>query len=178
MIELDGTSIRLRRYRDTDAPYLFEEYFARKEASTFLTRGLHQNVEQTRATLARFGLWSADDASEFGWIIARRSDDQPVGVLFVFVQDRMAEIHYGVCIPAWRQGIATEAVRLASDWLVVAHAPLDGVCTVIDSDHVGSRRVLEKAGFSRSPELDRPLVIASFGPTPRKGLGYSRRIAR
>ena len=178
-VELAGARIKLRRLRDADAQKLFDGYFSSSDASRFLGRKAHASVDQTRAVLEQRCRWDEGaPMADFGWIIAGVTDDEPVGILYSMVKDDAVEIHYGIGVAHWNKGLASEAVRLAADWLI-SQAGVSRAWTAVDCDHIATQRVLQKAGFEEEGRLKDWLVLPAFdGGGMRDAVRYGRVKAR
>jgi RimJ/RimL family protein N-acetyltransferase len=57
-------------------------------------------------------------------------------------------VHYALAQEYWGQGLMTEACRAVIDWAFREHSALTAVETNAMETNKGSRRVLEKSGFS------------------------------
>jgi len=173
-VSLRGARIQLRPLEDADAGKLFDSYFASTEAARFLGRRAHTSVAQTRAVLEKRCRWDGTaPMADFGWIIASLLGDEPVGILYSMVEGSAVEIHYGIGVPHWSQGIATDAVRVATDWLI-SQPTVFRVCTAVDCENVATRRVLRKAGFEEEGLLKSRLVLPAFGDEARDAVSYFR----
>jgi RimJ/RimL family protein N-acetyltransferase len=85
-----------------------------------------------------------------------------------------AEVHYGIGVPFWNQGYATEAVTVASNWLLAQDA-VQSVWTAVDYENIQTRRVLEKAGFEQDGVLMNWAILPAFSEkTARDALRYQR----
>jgi RimJ/RimL family protein N-acetyltransferase len=85
-----------------------------------------------------------------------------------------AEVHYGIGVPFWNQGYATEAVTVASNWLLAQDA-VQSVWTAVDYENIQTRRVLEKAGFEQDGVLMNCAILPAFSEkTARDALRYQR----
>jgi RimJ/RimL family protein N-acetyltransferase len=97
----------------------------------------------------------SDDGSElwFNWIVRRRSDAAPVGVMQATVAaDRStADVAWEVGVPWQRQGIASEAAAAVVTWLV-DHGVVD-IRACIHPRHDASGRVAANAGLTRTTEF-------------------------
>ena len=104
--------------------------------------GLHDAEAFIRAML------SADVDSVYAWAID--VDGVAAGSIGVFrqanIHRRTAEMGYYVGEKYWGMGVATLAVRAASDW-VFEHTDILRVYAEPFAKNSASRRVLEKAGF-------------------------------
>ena len=90
----------------------------------------------------------ADKSAVFAYAICL--EDRAVGSIGAFRQSnihfRTAELGYYLAREYWGRGIVTEAVRQLCE-RVFAQTDILRIYAVPFSDNVGSRRVLEKAGF-------------------------------
>jgi len=85
-----------------------------------------------------------------------------------------AEIHYGIGVPFWNQGYATEAVTLATNWLLAQDA-VEIVWTAVDYENIKTRRVLEKAGFEQDGVLVNWAILPAItAEAARDALRYQR----
>ena len=77
-------------------------------------------------------------------------------------------------MPFWDQGYATEAVTLASNWLLAQDA-VQSVWTAVDYENIQTRRVLEKAGFEKDGVLVTWAILPAFSEkTARNAISYRR----
>jgi ribosomal-protein-alanine N-acetyltransferase len=84
------------------------------------------------------------------WMVVSRQDDALIGTCALFRVDarhRRAEIGYSLRRDHWGRGLAAEAVSLMLDWSFRTLA-LHRVEADIDPRNDGSRRLLERLGFS------------------------------
>lgn len=92
----------------------------------------------------------ADKSAVFAYAICL--EDRAVGSIGAFRQSnihfRTAELGYYLAREYWGRGIVTEAVRQLCE-RVFAQTDILRIYAEPFSDNVGSRRVLEKAGFQR-----------------------------
>ena len=77
--------------------------------------------------------------------------------LMTDINRRSAEIGYWLGEAYWGRGIATEAVRLVTNWAFHSHGLLR-VFAQPFADNLGSRRVLEKAGYQLEGTMRRSAV--------------------
>lgn len=95
------------------------------------------------------GMLSAEPGEVYAWAIV--ADDTAVGSIGLFrqrnIHSRTAEMGYYVAESHWGMGIATHAVRSASDW-VFGHTDILRIFAEPFARNAASCRVLEKAGFS------------------------------
>ncbi len=123
--------------------------------ATRYTRGPSSDVEESARRLQR--LIDQQDAAGFSiWAVVERSELALIGycglVPYAY-RGPDIEIAYGLRVPFWGKGYATEAARA---W--IAHGfdelGLDRIVGVAHPDNEGSLRVLEKIGMRREGERD------------------------
>lgn len=174
-IELHSGLVNLRTVRASDCERLFDSYFKSFEAARFLRRAPHSSLLQTQDVLQKWCVeGSLFNESNFGWVISDTKNDLPVGVLYVMLDGFSAEVHYGIGVAFWNQGFATEAVKLATNWLL-SHDSVRRVWTAVDCEHIKTRRVLEKAGFEQDCVLASCSIIPALSEkTARDAIIYRR----
>lgn len=174
-VKLQGSLLNLRAVLATDSERLFDSYFQSIEVARFLSRAPHSSISQTRAVLQKWCEWGTRvNKSNFGWVISEAKSDCPVEVLYVMHDGVAAEVHYGIGVPFWNQGYATEAVTLASNWLLAQDA-VQSVWTAVDWENTQTRRVLEKAGFAQDGVLANWAILPAYSEkTARDALRYQR----
>ena len=64
----------------------------------------------------------------------------------------IGEIHYSIARRLWNQGLATEASLVVIDW-GFRERRLERIWTTVDTENLGSARVLEKLGMRREGVL-------------------------
>lgn len=153
---LEGSSVRLRPWRETDAPD--PENGPDAASLRFMPPGAHPTPEAFTAWLSRARSRMAEGSAVY-WCIADRGTDRALGNIQCFGFDSAvtrgsAEVGYWVYPTARGAGIAGEALDL-----VVGHAfasvddgglGLHRLCAGTDSDNAASQRVLLRGGFART----------------------------
>ena len=89
-------------------------------------------------------------SQDFKWGVVWKDSGKVIGMLEIFnVQNqRMAYVGYRLHPAYWRQGLVTEALRCAVDF-VFANTELMRLEATADVKNIASLRVLEKCGFVR-----------------------------
>ena len=101
--------------------------------------------------------WSEGSGANFAIVAA--ADDRLIGSIGAIFQDEdAATVGYWVARRARGRGIATEALRLVSRWLLESF-PIERVELVTSPENEASQRVAEKAGFTREGLLRRYVKI-------------------
>jgi RimJ/RimL family protein N-acetyltransferase len=145
---LEGGGVRLRPWRNTDAPRIVEACSDERTAAwlgrlpvPYTLADAEAYLEDRRAVLA--------DATAIGWAVADPDTDELLGsiALFDLVPGRSAEVGYWTHPGARGRGVMTAAVRLATSH---AFGPL-GLVRLAAFAAVGnaaSRHVIEQCGFT------------------------------
>ena len=132
-------------------------------------------VWATDHKVARFCTWepysSKEDAMNFikdkviphPWFRAICLDHRPIGAISVTANSGTdkcrGELGYVLGSKYWGKGIATQAVKLVSDTIFKEWPHLERLEALVDVENVGSKRVLEKAGFKSEGVLRKYLVL-------------------
>jgi len=104
-------------------------------------------------------------------VIANTGDDAYLGEVLLFAQEHdCGEIAYVVAASARGRGVATEAVRLVTEW-AFASLGLERIQLKIDQRNAASIRVAEKAGYQREGLLR---SVVNIRGNRIDGLVYSR----
>lgn len=156
-----------------DAPAMFARWSTDPEATYFLSWRPHTDARQAVVHIERVrAAWAA--AESFTWFIhARRTTHGPIGSIASRPGDHGANLGYVLAREVWGRGYMTEAVTAVSEWYLAAG--VQRVWATCDPENVGSRRVLEKAGFELEGRLRRWERRPNIDPDmPSDALCYSR----
>lgn len=122
---------------------------------------------------------SADEPSSirqrqtrFASTVLRLGDHNPVGHVSLAASHREPDLAVQIFLPYRGQGFGSEAVSLASDYILET-LELPYVVAGIFEHNAASKHIFEKAGFCRAPELD-GAEEDQFGETGIVQLGYRR----
>ncbi|HEY0387047.1 MAG TPA: GNAT family N-acetyltransferase, partial [Gaiellales bacterium] len=111
--------------------------------------------------------WSSGGGAMF--VIA--GGDTGVGLIELAMHEpEHASVGYWVAAPARRRGMATDALRLVSDWALVTLG-VARISLTTDPDNVASQGVAARAGYEREG------LLRAWQPTPdgrRDSVMYSR----
>ena len=136
----------LRAMQLSDAPDVYA-YAKVPEVLRFTTGTPPKNLDET-VDFLRHALSAPADRM---WAIQQRGAPAVIGALEFSLQSRTCgEIHYALAMPFWGQGLMTEAVNALCAWLFQTLPSLDEITTTVVEANVGSARVLEKCGFTRT----------------------------
>jgi RimJ/RimL family protein N-acetyltransferase len=138
-----------RPFREVDADAVFA-FFGDPEVMRFSAFGVHPDIERTRAFLAHH--IDHDRRRGFGlWAVVERETDDLIGIAGLTEfdpgdADSDLELAYRLRRDRWGKGYASEAAHV---WVAKGFADLGvpRIVAVVASDHVVSKRVLEKVGM-------------------------------
>lgn len=161
-MELTTTRLRLRPWRETDAPTLYQ-YAKNPSIGPIAGWPVHTSVENS-LEIIRAVLSAAET-----YAVTRKDEDEAIGSVGLMIGEQSnlripadeAEIGYWIAEPYWGQGLIPEAVqelmRYAFDELGMKAL----WCGWFDGNEK-SKRVGEKCGFrhQRTEERDWPLIDA------------------
>jgi len=138
----------LRPVTDSDLPIFFEHQ--REETARSMAAFVSKDPEDRAAFDAHWARIRADDAVLIRTIVV---DGGVAGHIASFDRDGDHEVTYWIGREFWGRGLATDALRefLEED-------PARPIFGRVVKDNVGSRRVLEKCGFSIAGE-DRGFAV-------------------
>lgn len=118
--------------------------YARSDGERFVIEARLANTEGRRLTMA---------------ITPRAKPSEPVGIVGIaYDRDTSPVLGYWLGVPAWGQGIATEAARALID-AFFAYTEGRELTASVRVVNPGSRRVLEKCGFTQTGSGLKPLPV-------------------
>ncbi|MCL2148139.1 MAG: GNAT family N-acetyltransferase [Methanomassiliicoccaceae archaeon] len=143
----------LRRFEVSDAPEAYDRWMSDSDVTEFLTWDPHGSPEESErvilAWVQAYALGTLD------WCISLRQDHAPVGSITA-VQDfpgrGYCELGYCIAKDMWGKGYMTEAVRAVTGF-IFQDARYDWVQARCDAENHGSRRCLEKSGYTHAAEV-------------------------
>ena len=161
---LETERLILRRFTEDDLEAIFS-IFSDKEVNTYLPWYPVETMEQAQELYVRRYAQLYSQPKGYGYAVCMKADDRPVG----YVEVSAGEGHdmgYGLRREFWRQGIATEAIRLA-EGIVRAKPGYTALCLDVVPRNESALRLYHKLGFDSLSLL-----------TLRKELGENKRDRR
>jgi len=147
-IKLETRRLILRRYEQTDADEMFQNWVADPEAARFWSWEPHKDIQQTRSLLAEW-IREYDKCRYYHWVITLKETHQAIGYIYLADVDDdacSASVHYLIGRKYWNQGLASEAL---TEVLSFAMNEV-GFLSVFSWHHIdnpASGRVMEKCGM-------------------------------
>lgn len=149
---IEMARLRLRPPRSDDAGWI-ERLLNDVEVARFTARIPHPYPPgEAAAYLASMG-----DPNEPSFVIERRQDGEPIGMIGFKVKEQQAVTGYWLGRPYWNQGFGTEAVAAVADY-AFRHFGVTNLKASVSPENGASRRTLERNGFvlSGTGEIDAP----------------------
>lgn len=146
-ITLTTERIKLRRFSDSDAEDMFNNWANDTDVCRFLHWAPHGTIETTKNIVHN---WVGNYKNEnfYNWVI--EYNGHAIGnISVVDSSDKYMSCEIGYCMGKayWGQGIMTEALRA-----VIAHLFIEvgfnRIMAKHDTENIGSGRVMQKSGMS------------------------------
>ena len=147
---LQTECLNLRRFVESDAEAMFENWASSAENLTYVTWDPHSDVEVTRNSIRN---WIASYANPnyYKWAIClKENPEQVIGDISIVAMDEndsSCEIGYILGQNYWGRGMMTEALKAVLDFCFT-QADFQKVRARYASLNPASGRVMEKAGMS------------------------------
>ena len=146
--ELETPRLTLRQYQVGDF-----EFFAALNGNALARSRMGGPLDRNQAQL-RFQRFVAETAvaGQGAWAVISRRDGSYIGHCWLCVPEGSDAADFGVILdpPVWGQGYGSEIAQV-----VIAHGlgRYPRVVATVDTDHVASVRMLERAGMKREREV-------------------------
>ena len=140
----------LRRFVETDAQAMFDNWASRSENLTYVTWNPHLNVEQTRNSI---GNWVAsyDNPNYYKWAISLKENPNyvigDISLVSVDEENSSCEIGYILGMDYWGRGLMTEALKAVLSYCL-DEIGFEEVDACYASLNPASGRVMEKVGMT------------------------------
>jgi len=160
---LETERLTLRPLTAEDAPDL-KEWLGLDEIYTYWGRKASKGERDPELLFIDARPWvKRKPSQDFNWGIVWKESGKVIGMLAIFdVQNqRMASVGYRLHPAYWRQGIVTEALRRAVDF-VFSETELQRLEATADIRNVASLRVLEKCGFIREGTVRQGKMVSVY----------------
>ena len=140
----------LRRFVESDAEAMFQNWASSAENLTYVTWDPHSNVEITRNSIRNWVV-SYANPNYYKWAISlKENPEQVIGdisIVAIDENDFSCEIGYVLGKAYWGHGMMTEALKAVLDFCFT-QADFQEVKARYASLNPASGRVMEKAGMS------------------------------
>jgi ribosomal-protein-alanine N-acetyltransferase len=149
--KIDTERLSLQRLRYEDAEEIFYAYASKPEVTKYLSWGTHQSVADTREFL-KYAIECWNKGLDFSYAIRLKESYQLIGGFGLIHEAGRIQFGYALSPNHWRKGYATEACMSMMD-VVKHHNQIYRVNTFVDTENIGSIKVLERCGLKREATL-------------------------
>ena len=140
----------LRRFVETDAQAMFENWASRLDNLTYVTWNPHPNVDFTKNSI-RTWVASYDNPNYYKWAICLKENPNHVigdiSLVSVDEENSSCEVGYIIGMDYWGRGIMTEALKAVLSYCL-DEIRFKEVNACYASLNPASARVMEKAGMT------------------------------
>lgn len=162
-VRLETERLILRRFVETDAEAMYNNWATDKETTKFLSWEPHKSVEESKSII---DMWiKSYDEGAYNWVVELKSTGEIIGnISAVHVRDKhkLIELGYGYGSKYWGNGYASEALRAVIEFLL-------NECEyeLVEARHIkgnpASGRVMQKAGMKYEATLRRRRLNGETG---------------
>jgi [ribosomal protein S5]-alanine N-acetyltransferase len=141
----------MQRLRYEDAEEIFYTYASKPEVTKYVSWPTHRTMEDTQNFL-RYAISNWSLGLDFSYTLRQKNTTTLIGSFGLMNEDGKIQFGYALSPVYWSQGYATEACS-AFMKLVNGYPQVFRVNTFVDTENIGSIRVLEKCGLVREATL-------------------------
>lgn len=138
----------LRKYKDGDAQYLYNNWASDDEVTKYLTWKTYKDISAAYEWIEFLKSNYVRD-NFYEWTIVLKEIDEPIGsISAVDIKENINAVHIGYCIGRrwWHQGITSEALSAVIDFFF-DKVGADRVESRHDPRNVNSGKVMQKCGM-------------------------------
>ena len=156
MDELSDGQVRLRAWRVDEAGWVEARWYAGQVGDPLIQQNTTEPAGLTAEQVRQAIVTHAGDRDRRGWVIVAAEGGDLLGNAGLNLA--AGTVSYWVAPAARGRGVATAAVRLMADYAFTT-AGLTELRLWVRAGNQASARVAEKAGFTRTPELDTTVTV-------------------
>jgi len=161
--QIETERLILRRFKPSDAEYMFRNWATDSEVSKFLSWNPHKNLNETNQIV---DIWINDYAKKnrYNWAIELKGFHEIIGqISLVGLNEKYysCEIGYSVGRFFWGKGIMTEALKAVISYLF-SDIGMNRIEAKYNTLNPASGRVMQKAGMVHEGIL-RQVQIDKYG---------------
>jgi len=152
-IRLETERLILRRFEDSDAEGMYNNWATDSNTCKYLSWDVHENLELTKTIIET---WVKEyETGSYNWVVELKDTNEIIGsISAVKVNKKHSNVELGYCYGSkyWGKGYASEALRCVIEFFI-------NVCNIhlveafYISGNPASGRVMEKAGMKRDAIL-------------------------
>ena len=142
---IETERLLIQRLRYEDAEEIFYSYATKPEATKYLSWQTHQTIEDTRSFL-RYAVEGWTWGTDYSFSVRLKGTNQFIGSFGVINDKGKVQFGYVITPSKWGNGYATEVVTRMMD-ILREQENVFRIGTFVDSENVGSQKVLRRAGL-------------------------------
>jgi ribosomal-protein-alanine N-acetyltransferase len=146
--QIETERLILRRFKPSDAEYMFKNWATDSEVNKFLSWNSHKDLNETKKILDS---WINDYAKKncYNWTIELKDIDEIIGqISLVGLNEKYCscEVGYTVGRLFWGKGIMTEAIKAVINYLF-SEIGMNRIEARYNTLNLASGRVMQKSGM-------------------------------
>src|SRR5215207_761466 len=169
--QIETERLVLRKPSIDDALVRFNAYMQDLEVTRYTTWHPHRQLQEAEDFI-RSSISAWENGTRFPFVITRKEENQPFGMIDLHVRGSTVGIGYVVARFHQRNGYATEATRAIINW-AFQQPDIYRVNASTDVENIASQRVLEKAGLVREGLLRKYIIQPNISEVPRDSYIYA-----
>ncbi len=147
--QIETERLLLRRFKPSDAEYMFKNWANDSEVFRFFTRNAHSDVIQTEQTIREWINAYTDDYC-YNWAIELKEIGEIIGqISLVDLSEKysLCEVGFTLGRSFWKKGIGTEALKTVINYLFkeIGINRIEGKHNILN---LASGRVMQKSGMT------------------------------
>lgn len=143
----------LRKFNENDAESMFKNWAYDELVARYVTWTPHKNLEHTRYVINKWiDRYNKKNFYNWNWAITESDKNDVIGAVSTLNYEEkfgVKQIEVGFCLSSkhWNKGYITEALRAIVGYYIFVLG-FNRIYAKHDTEHVASKRVLEKSGFT------------------------------
>ena len=155
----------IQRLRYEDAEEIFYCYAGKPEATRFVSWATHRSIGDTRGFL-RYAVDAWHLGLDYSFSIRLKESNRLIGSIGVINENGRIQFGYIFSPTQWGNGYATEVCMKMME-LLKKEKEVFRIGTYVDTENIGSIRVLQKSGLVEEARLPRWIIFPNQDNKPK-----------